>query len=78
MGMAIESERLLSMVWGEQYNAQEGVLVGTVRRLRQKLERAPEDPVHIITDENGGYLMPEITKEFGLPAIYGGKGTFHR
>jgi DNA-binding response OmpR family regulator len=78
MGVAVESERLLSMVWGEQYNAQEGILVGTVRRLIQKIERDPGDPVHILSAEIGGYLMPEIKKEFRLPAVYGGKGPFHR
>ena len=65
-------------VWGEQYNAQESIVVGTVRRLRQKIERDPEDPAHIITSDNGGYLMPEIVQEFGLPAQYGGKAPIHQ
>ena len=78
MGKVVENRNLLSMVWGEQYNAQESIVAGTVRRLRQKIERDPEDPVHIITSDNGGYLMPEIVQEFGLPAQYGGKAPIHQ
>jgi DNA-binding response OmpR family regulator len=78
MGEAIINEKLLSNVWGEQYKSEESILIGTVRRLREKIERDPEHPVHILSAEKGGYLMPEITKEFGLPVVYGGKGPIHQ
>lgn len=59
MGEPVDGERLLSMVWGEQYNAHEGILIGTIRRLREKIEREPQDPAHIVANEKGGYLMPD-------------------
>jgi DNA-binding response OmpR family regulator len=78
MGSEMKSEQLLSMVWGEQYTREEGILVGTIRRLREKIERDPEIPVHIISTEEGGYLMPEIKQSYGIPAVYGGNGRIHR
>lgn len=78
MGERIESERLLSRVWGEQYRAHTGILAGAVRRLRQKIERDPEIPEHVIEAEGGGYLMPEICQEVGHPASYGTRGPVHR
>jgi DNA-binding response OmpR family regulator len=78
MGKEMNNEQLLSMVWGEQYTREEGILVGTVRRLREKIERDPEVPVHITSTDGGGYLMPEIKKSQGIPAMYGGKGRIQR
>lgn len=78
MGERVESERLLSRVWGEQYRAHEGILTGAVRRLRQKIERDPEAPDHIVEANGGGYLMPEIRQELGHPASYGVRDPVHR
>lgn len=78
MGTGLKAEKLLSMVWGEQYRKEEGILVGAIRRLREKIERDPENPDHIISTDNKGYMMPEINQSSGIPAIYGGKGRVHR
>jgi two-component system response regulator VicR len=74
MGEPVDGKRLLSMVWGERYITNESILAGTIRRLREKVEREPQDPVHIIANEKGGYLMPDTAQEFSPPVVYGGKG----
>lgn len=73
MGKPVNNERLLSMVWGEKYETYEGILIGTIKLLREKIERDPQEPEHIITDEKGEYLMPDSAQEFRLPVVYGGK-----
>lgn len=58
MGEVVKSKHLLTMIWGPKYKSIESILEGTVRRLRTKIENDPSEPVHILTCENKGYMIP--------------------
>lgn len=57
-GEAVKSESLLTMIWGTKYTSVKSILVGTVRRLRTKIEKDPSEPVHILSCEDKGYRIP--------------------
>jgi DNA-binding response OmpR family regulator len=52
---------LLSTIWGDEYKNDKEILWVSVARLRQKLEKDPHNPCHILTKSGVGYYMPEIT-----------------
>jgi DNA-binding response OmpR family regulator len=60
MGEAVKSEHLLTMIWGPKYTSVESILTGTIRRIRTKIEKDPDQPVHILSCDGNGYRMPPI------------------
>lgn len=58
VGKVMPSEELLSAIWGPQYRDDKEILWVSIARLRQKLEKDPHTPVHIVTRSGLGYLMP--------------------
>lgn len=55
-------EALLEKVWGYEYFGDVRTVDVTIRRLRTKLELAPENPTYILTKRGVGYYF---TQEFG-------------
>ena len=60
MGETVKSEHLLTMIWGPKYTSVESILAGTIRRIRTKIEKDPDQPVHILSCDGKGYRMPPI------------------
>ena len=60
IGKAIPSEQLLRDVWGTEYVSDKEILWVSISRLRQKLERDPREPRHILTRSGYGYTMPAL------------------
>jgi len=58
IGNVISAEDLLVSVWGEEYRDDKEILWVCLSRLRQKIEPDPKSPVHIVTRQGIGYLMP--------------------
>jgi two-component system KDP operon response regulator KdpE len=54
-GRVLPHETLLAKVWGREYVDEIDYLRVYIRRLRQKLERDPEHPRHILTERGLGY-----------------------
>ncbi|RMF43838.1 MAG: DNA-binding response regulator [Anaerolineae bacterium] len=63
LGRVLSSEELLANVWGEEYTDNKEILWVSISRLRQKLERDPKNPVHIVTRSGQGYLMPAVLEK---------------
>lgn len=57
-GKVLTAEELLSTVWGPEYREDKEILWVCLSRLRQKIEPDPKKPVHIITRQGLGYLIP--------------------
>lgn len=57
VGEAVSTERLLSRVWSDADGADPAYVWVTVRRLRRKIERDPDDPRHLLTEKSGGYRL---------------------
>jgi DNA-binding response OmpR family regulator len=57
-GRVMTPEELLSKVWGPEYRDEKEILWVGLSRLRQKIEPDPKNPIHIITRQGLGYLMP--------------------
>ncbi|MCL1884869.1 MAG: response regulator transcription factor [Defluviitaleaceae bacterium] len=55
-------EALLEKVWGYEYFGDVRTVDVTIRRLRTKLESAPDNPTYILTKRGVGY---HFTQEFG-------------
>jgi two-component system KDP operon response regulator KdpE len=72
MGRVQTAEELLTDVWGPEYREDKEILWVCLSRLRQKIEPDPKDPVHIVTRQGIGYLMPPI--EGDEPGEEGGEG----
>lgn len=60
VGKVMASEELLSAIWGPQYRDDKEILWVSIARLRQKLEKDPHSPIHIVTRSGLGYLMPPM------------------
>ncbi len=60
VGKVMASEELLSAIWGPQYRDDKEILWVSIARLRQKLEKDPHNPYHIVTRSGLGYLMPPV------------------
>jgi DNA-binding response OmpR family regulator len=58
IGKVLTPEELLSNVWGPEYRDDKEILWVCLSRLRQKIEVDPKSPVHIVTRQGLGYLMP--------------------
>ena len=56
-GRVFSRETLLNMVWGEDYFGEERTVDVHIRRLREKLERNPAQPEHLITKWGVGYYF---------------------
>lgn len=57
-GHVLSPEELLTDVWGPEYRDDREILWVCLSRLRQKIEKNPKEPVHIVTRQGIGYLMP--------------------
>ncbi len=62
MGKVLSPEELLTRIWGVDYRNEKEILWVTLSRLRQKIEKDPRSPVHILTRQGLGYLMPVETE----------------
>jgi DNA-binding response OmpR family regulator len=62
VGRMLTSEELLTGVWGPEYAEDKEILWVCLSRLRQKIEPDPKDPIHIVTRQGLGYLMPPQEK----------------
>jgi DNA-binding response OmpR family regulator len=60
VGSVLTSEQLLTDVWGPEYRNDKEILWVSISRLRQKLEKDPKNPVHIVTRSGLGYTMPAL------------------
>jgi DNA-binding response OmpR family regulator len=58
VGKVVTAEELLTGVWGPEYSNDKEILWVTIARLRQKVEKDPHAPVHIVTRSGLGYIMP--------------------
>lgn len=58
MGRVLTPEELLATVWGPEYRDDKEILWVCLSRLRQKIEPDPKNPIHIVTRQGLGYLMP--------------------
>jgi DNA-binding response OmpR family regulator len=58
IGRVLSPEHLLTQVWGEEYSDDKEILWVCLSRLRQKIEPDPKSPIHIVTKQGIGYLMP--------------------
>lgn len=67
MGKVLSPQELLTRIWGVDYRKEKEILWVTLSRLRQKIEKDPKNPVHIITRQGLGYLMPTEVED-GEPA----------
>jgi DNA-binding response OmpR family regulator len=60
VGSVLTSEQLLTDVWGPEYRTDKEILWVSISRLRQKLEKDPKNPQHIVTRSGLGYTMPAL------------------
>ncbi len=60
MGKILTAEELLASVWGPDYRYDKSILWVSMSRLKQKIERDPKNPAHILTVKDVGYMMPEM------------------
>jgi DNA-binding response OmpR family regulator len=58
IGRVLTPEELLTTVWGPEYREDKEILWVCLSRLRQKIEPDPKNPIHIVTRQGIGYLMP--------------------
>jgi DNA-binding response OmpR family regulator len=65
MGRVLTADELLSTVWGPEYKDDKEILWVCLSRLRQKIEPDPKSPVHIVTRQGIGYLMPSAEASAG-------------
>jgi DNA-binding response OmpR family regulator len=59
LGKVLTREELLASVWGPDYRYEKTILWVTLSRLRQKIEKDPKRPIHIVTRQGLGYTMPD-------------------
>lgn len=60
-GIVYTREGLLQEVWGIDYEGDERTVDVTVRRLREKIEDDPGNPVHVLTKRGVGYFVGRPT-----------------
>jgi DNA-binding response OmpR family regulator len=58
-GRVYSRESLLNIIWGRDYQGEFRTVDVHVRRLREKLERNPAEPEHIMTKWGVGYYIKE-------------------
>ncbi len=66
MGRVLTADELLSTVWGPEYKDDKEILWVCLSRLRQKIEPDPKSPIHIVTRQGIGYLMPSAEAATGV------------
>ena len=57
LGSVFTREILLSEIWGRDYLGETRTVDVHIRRLREKLEKVPAEPVHIMTKWGVGYYF---------------------
>jgi two-component system response regulator VicR len=57
LGQVMTRESLLEEVWGYDYYGDVRTVDVTIRRLREKIERDPSNPVYLITKRGVGYFL---------------------
>jgi DNA-binding response OmpR family regulator len=57
IGRSVSTEQLLSRVWSDADGADPAYVWVTVRRLRRKIERDPDEPRYLVTERSGGYRL---------------------
>ena len=62
-GKIMSAEDLLTSIWGPEYRNEKEILWVSIARLRQKLEKEPHSPTHIVTRTGLGYLMPPLEEK---------------
>lgn len=65
----VPTETILDRVWAESDGADASYVWVTVRRLRRKLERDPDQPRHLLTERGIGYRL--VTTAAGTPPTTG-------
>jgi two-component system KDP operon response regulator KdpE len=60
-GKVLTHRQILTAVWGPAHAGDTQYLRVYVGQLRQKIERAPDDPVIIVTEPGIGYRIAEPT-----------------
>jgi len=66
VGTVLSPEELLTRVWGVDYRQEREILWVTLSRLRQKIEVNSRKPIHVLTRQGLGYLMPLQTNSVEL------------
>jgi DNA-binding response OmpR family regulator len=56
-GQVLSSEYLLEAVWGVGYEGEDRLVWRSIHRLRQKIERDPQNPQYIETRPGNGYIF---------------------
>ncbi|MGH2620855.1 MAG: response regulator transcription factor [Anaerolineales bacterium] len=64
-GRVLTPEELLTVVWGPEYRDDKEILWVCLSRLRQKIEPDPKNPIHIVTRQGLGYLIPPASNGRG-------------
>jgi DNA-binding response OmpR family regulator len=57
LGRTVSTETLLDRGWGDAEDADPSYVWVTMRRLRQKIERDADHPVHLVTVRGSGYRL---------------------
>lgn len=58
-GEIVSAKDLIKSVWGPHRQYQNSILYVAMSRLKQKIEKNPKNPVHIISIKGSGYFMPQ-------------------
>jgi DNA-binding response OmpR family regulator len=67
LGQTVRTETLLARGWAETEDADPSYVWVTMRRLRQKVERDPNRPVHLQTVRGVGYRLISIADDAATP-----------
>ena len=70
-GEVLPQERLLSQVWGPEYEDPSGMLKQHIHHLRQKLETDPSQPQRIVTRWGEGYMSQRLAAEANPAGLLG-------
>ncbi len=63
LGATVTTDTLLERGWGDTEDADPSYVWVTMRRLRQKIEPDPDNPVHLVTVRGTGYRLVPSTAE---------------
>ena len=65
-GQAVSRETLLNNIWGYQPVGKARILHTSIRRLREKIERNPDEPEHVVTVLGVGYKLVPVIESDGV------------
>ncbi len=68
-GRALAREEILNKVWGHDYYGTARTIDNFVTKLRQKIEKDPDDPRYLLTVRGHGYKFAEPTASERRPAV---------